>query len=82
MLSANGLPEEVIVNQAANPIRASKMSDLKRKTTVVYPDTDNPVLRMRSKRVTTRRFTWVQVYDDSPTASDTEDYAEVQAAEF
>ena len=85
MLKANGLPKAVIVNQA-DAIRASKISDYKRKTTVVFPESDELVLRMRSKRVTTRRFTWVQVYeDDSPNASDNEDkpdHAEVQAAEF
>ena len=84
MLKANGLPEAVIVNQA-DAIRASKISDYKRKTTVVFPDSDEPLLRMRTKRVTTRRFTWVQVYEDDPTANDNEDcpdYAEVQAAEL
>lgn len=71
MLRANGLPETVIVNEIDSN-RSSKV-DSKISSTAVY-DNENPVLRHRSKRVTTKRFT--KVYE-SPTASDNEEYAEL-----
>ena len=71
MLRANGLPEAVIVNEVVSN-RSSKV-DSKTSSAAIYSDNENPVLRHRSKRVTTKRFT--KVYE-SPTASDNEEYAE------
>ena len=72
MLQANGLPDDVIVNDAYSK-RSSKI-DSKTSSNAVYCDNENPVLRHRSKRVTTKRFT--KVYE-SPTASDNEEFAEL-----
>ena len=72
MLRANGLPEAVIVNEVVSN-RSSKVES-KTSSAAIYSDNENPVLRHRSKRVTTKRFT--KVYE-SPTASDNEGYAEL-----
>ena len=72
MLRANGLPEAVIVNEVVSN-RSSKVES-KTSSAAIYSDNENPVLRHRSKRVTTKRFT--KVYE-SPTASDNEEYAEL-----
>ena len=72
MLQANGLPETVIVNEIDSNRSSRVVSKIS--SAAVYSDNENPVLRHRSKRVTTKRFT--KVYE-SPTASDNEEYAEL-----
>ena len=72
MLRANGLPEAVVVHEIVSK-RSSKVES-KTSSAAIYSDNENPVLRHRSKRVTTKRFTKVH---ESPTASDNEEYAEL-----
>ena len=74
MLRANGLPEAVIINESN---RSSKVES-KTSSAAIYSDNENPVLRHRSKRVTTKRFT--KVYE-SPNASNNEEYTKINPNE-